>query len=317
MQIVIFFSMLKIKWIVRLTPKVESKSYTLQDLYNRLQTGAAGTQSPFTEPDSGPTAGTMQNINAIMGVAPVVDDTDGAVAEHVLTGKKFWGLRSGAGWGLITGTLATQTLDPDTVSQSAGYYGDFDLSVVDPDLAAGNIKKDVAIFGISGTFEGAGVPKTGQTTSYGTRDDGALQRGVAWPNPRFTDNGDGTVTDNLTSLVWLTNAHCEGTKAWDNALAFANGLANGQCGLTDGSSAGDWWLPNWNELRSLIDASQYEPALPSGHPFIGVELSKYWSSTTAPDSSDAAWLVDMGYGLVSGDDKALSQNFVWPVRAGQ
>jgi hypothetical protein len=35
--------------------------------------------------------------------------------------------------------------------------------------------------------DAAPVPKTGQTISYGTRDDGALQKGVAWPTPRFTD----------------------------------------------------------------------------------------------------------------------------------
>ena len=40
----------------------------------------------------------------------------------------------------------------------------------------------------------APVPKTGQTISYAAGDDGALQKGVTWPVPRFTDNGDGTVT---------------------------------------------------------------------------------------------------------------------------
>ena len=47
------------------------------------------------------------------------------------------------------------------------------------------------------------LPKTGQKTSYATGDDGALRKGVSWASPRFTDNGDGTVTDNLTGLVWL------------------------------------------------------------------------------------------------------------------
>jgi hypothetical protein len=42
------------------------------------------------------------------------------------------------------------------------------------------------------------VPKTGQTTAYVAGNDGYLEKGVAWPDPRFTDNGDGTVTDNLT-----------------------------------------------------------------------------------------------------------------------
>ena len=52
------------------------------------------------------------------------------------------------------------------------------------------------------------VPKTGQTTSYDTGDDGEYQKGFEWPVPRFTDNENGTVTDNLTGLIWLKNANC-------------------------------------------------------------------------------------------------------------
>jgi hypothetical protein len=164
--------------------------------------------------------------------------------------------------------------------------------------------------------ETPGIPKTGQTTSYGTdRDDGALQQGVAWPNPRFTDNNDGTVTDNLTNLVWLKNANCDGTRNWTTALADANGLANGQCGLTDGSVAGDWWLPNIRQLQSLVDYGQNGPALPSGHPFTGVQSSYYWSSTTYAGFTDFAWYVDMTSAACS----AFKTNtyHVWPVRAGQ
>ena len=51
------------------------------------------------------------------------------------------------------------------------------------------------------------VPQTGQTDYYAAGDDGALQKGVPWPTPRFTDNGNGTVTDNLTHLIWLKNAN--------------------------------------------------------------------------------------------------------------
>ena len=46
------------------------------------------------------------------------------------------------------------------------------------------------------------VSITGQTVSYVAGDDGELQVGVAWPDPRFTDLGDGTVADNHTGLVW-------------------------------------------------------------------------------------------------------------------
>ena len=49
----------------------------------------------------------------------------------------------------------------------------------------------------------APVPKTGQTESLADHDDGYYKKGVEWPNPRFIDNGDGTVTDKLTGLLWL------------------------------------------------------------------------------------------------------------------
>ncbi|NIO68243.1 MAG: DUF1566 domain-containing protein, partial [Anaerolineae bacterium] len=55
---------------------------------------------------------------------------------------------------------------------------------------------------------------------------------------------------------------------------------SGECGLGDGSSEGDWRLPNVRELQSLIDYGRQTPALPSGHPFTGVQSSLYWSSTT-------------------------------------
>ena len=84
------------------------------------------------------------------------------------------------------------------------------------------------------------VPRTGQTTSYATGDDGALQKGVVGPSPRFTDNADGTITDNLTSLVWLKDSDCFGLQNWFEALADALSLNSGECGLTDGSVAGDW-----------------------------------------------------------------------------
>ena len=56
----------------------------------------------------------------------------------------------------------------------------------------------------------APVARTGQTESNRTHDDGDLERGVASPSPRFSDNGNGTVTDNLTGLIWLKNANCDG-----------------------------------------------------------------------------------------------------------
>ncbi|MBF0524402.1 MAG: DUF1566 domain-containing protein, partial [Deltaproteobacteria bacterium] len=164
----------------------------------------------------------------------------------------------------------------------------------------------------------APVPKTGQITTYAAGDDGALQKGVAWPNPRFTDNNDGTVMDNLTGLIWLKNANCFGPQNWTDALSAANGLTSGSCGLTDGSHAGDWRLPNVNELKSLPDNSHYSPALPTGHPFTGVSVEPYyyWSSTTGADRTSYAWFVGMYVDGVNDQDKT-NYNYVWPVRGGQ
>ncbi|MEO5376692.1 MAG: DUF1566 domain-containing protein [Magnetococcus sp. DMHC-6] len=160
------------------------------------------------------------------------------------------------------------------------------------------------------------IPKTGQTTVYATGDDGDLQKGVAWPDPRFTDNGDGTVKDNLTGLIWLKNANCFGSKSWTNALSSTNGLASGSCGLTDGSVAGNWRLPSKKELMSIIDVQRTSPALPLGYPFSSVQTNHYWSSTTYAYSTSNAWFVYLRYGVVSYDDKTTS-NYVWPVRGGQ
>ena len=170
------------------------------------------------------------------------------------------------------------------------------------------------------------VPTTGQTASYAIGDDGDWVRGVVWPTPRFTDNGDGTITDSLTGLIWLKNANCFGTRTWNNAISDCNGLGNGSCGLTDGSNTGDWRLPNKRELLSLVHDGYYDPSLPNtagtgqwteGDPFINVQSLYYWTSTTFPSSADMAWHVRMYFGSLAGDDKSLNDPYVWPVRGGR
>jgi hypothetical protein len=164
----------------------------------------------------------------------------------------------------------------------------------------------------------APVEKSHQTTSYATGDDGDLQKGVAFSLPRFTDNGDGTVTDNLTGLIWLKDANCATFNApdsWGEAVWTPSVLEDGMCGLTDSSQAGDWRLPNMKEIQSLIDFSNDNPALPSGYPFTNVQSDYYWSSTTKSFASFAAWHLYIGSGYVSTVDKS-SEHYVWPVRGG-
>jgi hypothetical protein len=167
------------------------------------------------------------------------------------------------------------------------------------------------------------VAKTGQTLCWnasggsvpcsGTGQDGEYQYGVA-ASPRFVDNSDGTIRDNLTGLTWLKNANCFGVRTWATALADANNLAAGVCGLSDGSSVGDWRLPNVRELHSLVDYQQFDPSLPAGHPFTGVQVDRYWTATTFSGWVFGAWYVLFDGGLVSRDTKTFAF-YVWPVRS--
>jgi len=196
----------------------------------------------------------------------------------------------------------------------------------------------------SGWWAPARVGKTGQTTCYdaagtvidcaGTGQDGDLQPGVAWPEPRFVDNSDdGTVTDMLTGLVWLKDASCadlagtdsNGLADWTTALTASAALADGTCGLSDSSVAGDWRLPSRFELESLLDLEYFYPALSNaagtaqwteGDSFAGVQSDNYWSSASYVLYPSSAWRVGLYDGSVHSGDKT-NTHYVWPVRGGQ
>lgn len=219
-------------------------------------------------------------------------------------------------------------------------------------LSDGYTKVDVAVLGCTPVGP-ALVPNTGQKTSYDTnnpqRDDGALQKGVAWPDPRFTKNVNadqddglgggiagngicdgtevcnGTITDHLTGLIWLANANCANAlRNWQTALSDVvslntTGTMNGN-GCGDSSNAGgfqnDWRLPNRNELASLLDLGHAYPALPTGHSFTNFQAAIYWSSTTFAGSSIEACVVNFYEGVIAWIAKGVNFNFVIAVRGG-
>jgi hypothetical protein len=170
------------------------------------------------------------------------------------------------------------------------------------------------------------LPRTGQVLTFIPHDDGALKQGAPSPAPRFVDNGDGTVTDSQTGLIWLQNANCtepvagvgfaSGRLIWADALTWNNSLSSGACGLSDGSHPGDWRVPNVNELESLVDVSQV-PTLPANNSFTSVQADGYWTSTTAPGGqSNSARYINLNDGTVNPDTKTSSK-YVWAVRGGQ
>ncbi|MFP3939218.1 MAG: DUF1566 domain-containing protein [Thermoanaerobaculia bacterium] len=177
----------------------------------------------------------------------------------------------------------------------------------------------------------APLPDTGQRTCYdstgsagapvpcsATGQDGETQAGVSWGTPRFAA-ADGTVEDRLTGLVWLQDADCSTFNAsldFADALDEAATLAQGSCGLTDGSVAGDWRVPSIRELLSLVDYSQVDPALPGGHLFENTIQTTYWSSTTYLPDPTRAWVVLLGgegFDQFTAKDNAATA-FLLPVR---
>jgi len=205
---------------------------------------------------------------------------------------------------------------------------------IDPDgAAAAHVLQGRTFWGLrpgsgwgyqTGSYPVSAVPRTGQTTSYGFGDDGDLRKGMEWPTPRFIDHLDGTVTDQLTGLIWLKNANCFGALDWKTALKKANALHDGcpdcseirgDCGLSDASGLGQWRMPNIKELQSLVDFGRESPALPPGHPFTSVQSVYFWSSTSLVRNPDLAWFLLMHNGFVNYVGK-FKAHHLWPVRGG-
>ncbi len=222
------------------------------------------------------------------------------------------GAGTGAGLSVNYNTIDTNLANAGPVKTVTG---------AGPDITvASNFSSAHAVIDVLGYYyksNFAPVPATGMTISHWPGDDGDLQKGVSWPDPRFTDNGDGTVTDNLTELIWLKNADCFGVKSLEEALNVSNSLADGQCGLNDGYMPGEWRLPNLRELQSLVDYGMDHPALPSAHPFSDVRsyLIGYWSSTAGVLSLPTVWSVHFADGSVTWDPPSHAKH-VWPVTGG-
>jgi hypothetical protein len=205
------------------------------------------------------------------------------------------------------------------IEQRLGQSFDFQALLADPTAVDGiEINKDNQRFAEIG---GKILRRLGgEYTSLAEQ----LENGkLATRNPlRYTDNRDGTVTDNKTGLIWLKNANWFGRQNWEKAMQSAANLAHGQCGLSDGSKPGDWRLPTRNEWNAMVDNKYRWPALSNaagtepwkeGDAFSGVPAGRYWSSTPSANATGSAWYVGIGYGNVSTYGKTYTY-FVWPVR---
>lgn len=156
-------------------------------------------------------------------------------------------------------------------------------------------------------------PATGQTTVYRTGDDGDVQAGATLD---YTDNGDGTITDNNTGLQWAKKSSDGSIHDVDDTYTWEDAFAVYIAGLNTANFAGhnDWRLANAKELQSIVN---YQNANPSVSPEFNTNCvsnatvltgsctaaSNCWSSTTFASFPNFAWLVNFIDGFVYGDGK--------------
>ena len=123
---------------------------------------------------------------------------------------------------------------------------------------------------------------------------GLLISSLGWAT-HFIDNGNGTVTDAATGLVWQQTDG--GGKTWEQAISYCEGLTL--------AGVSDWRLPNRNELQSLVDYSKSSPAIDTTY-FPNTLASYYCSSTTFAESALSSWGVHFGSGHFSTIGKTSS-----------
>jgi hypothetical protein len=143
------------------------------------------------------------------------------------------------------------------------------LEAQDLNLVPENIRDNVTIFGIEGELEEVekGLSKTGQTTSYVANDDGDLEFGL---HIDYTDNEDGTVTDNVTGLIWQQDGG-QYADSWADALVYCSNNIAELPGV-------GWRLPNFKELISIVDIGR-SPAINPVFDNIGPSFT-FWTSST-------------------------------------
>lgn len=162
------------------------------------------------------------------------------------------------------------------------------------------------------------LPATGQQNCYDSRgkqvpctgsgQDGERRMGRPWPLPRFRTQR-GYILDGLTGLVWRRDADLtRGPVTWADALASVD-----QLNAEHPGTRRVWRLPNINELESLVDCAEHNPALPRGAAFESLRAG-YWSSTTSTFEPGWAWALYLDPGAVGVGQKKGTHFYVWAVR---
>jgi hypothetical protein len=164
-------------------------------------------------------------------------------------------------------------------------------------------------------------------------DDGTVQAGATLS---YTDNGDGTITDNNTGLMWEKKDDAGGLHDKDNVYRWSGDGSQDTIwdwlddinaeGGTGFAGYNDWRIPNAKELQSIVNYQNFNPAVSAAFNTGCVAsctvltcsctvASSYWSSTSLALDPSNAWVVDFFYGIVAPYGKSFTL-FVRAVRGG-
>src|SRR5208283_3647371 len=211
-----------------------------------------------------------------------------------------------------SGTRVTLTASPASGSTFAGWSGGG---------CSGTGTCSVTMYvatSVTATFRSTSIsdlPDTGQTTCYDANGNviacaGSGQDGAYIINPMsYTDNGNGTVTINVTGLMWQKQD--DGLYNWYQASgtydATNNPTSQNVCGVLSLGGYSDWRLPTVTELMSIVNYG-----VPSPGPTINATYfpntneANYWSSTMVSYNMGYAWIVGFSSGSVDVGDTSGS-----------
>lgn len=195
---------------------------------------------------------------------------------------------------------------------------------------------DIVAAAVSGNpIPNPAFPASGQTTCWsvagavvscaGTGQDGELQAGATLA---YIDNGDGTLTDLNTGLMWEKKTDDGTIHDKDKNYTFTEAVSLHAAGLNTAmlGGFGDWRVPSVKELQSLLNYETFGAAVSVAllnactfgcGPFACscTVASFYWSSTTSQDLPTSGWGVDFDKGFTSRTGKA-NHFYVRAVRGG-
>jgi len=134
-SVLIVFTVVKAGTITPPGGTPSAQFYTLSEIYTRLTTNATTTEGSHDFTFSDALAGIGRTLTEVYNAIPTIDPS------KLLDNTTYLG---------ITGNIATRTLSATSTIVNAGYYVATTLDAVDTNLATGNIKSGVSIFGVSG-----------------------------------------------------------------------------------------------------------------------------------------------------------------------